>query len=99
MTKEKKKYDGFSFVEHETDSEYWNVKIKGGIYEDVVLRYGSVKLDTENEMINFDYDILDFKDENPHGIDEFNEIVGEILIDILQDAFDKGDYVIGEKDE
>lgn len=97
MTKEKRKYDGFSFVEQDNDDEHWNVRVKGGDYDSTVLRFENVKLDMENEMINFDYSILDFKDQNPHGDDEFNQIAGSILFDILQDAFDKGDYVIGDK--
>ena len=35
--------------------------------------------------------------DNPHGDPKFNEAAGDILKSILDDAFEKQDYVLGPK--
>ena len=63
----------------------------------MVYRYDHIKLIEDTESINFDYEIVDWLDNNPEGIPEFNAMVGDILKHVLDDAFKHNDYVIGDK--
>ncbi len=98
MTTEKK-YDSWSFVEKDMDQEHWFIKLEGGEYHGVVYKYEAITLNDETESINFDYEVVDWLDEDPHGTLEFNEVAGEVLKLVLDDAMKAGDYVIGNSDE
>lgn len=89
----------WSFVEKEEQDENWAIQIKEGKFQGVVFSYDGMKLDHENESINFDYEVLDYHGfEDPTGDPEFNAIAGDILKAVLDDAFTRGDYVLGDKD-
>jgi hypothetical protein len=81
------------------EQEHWFIKLEGGKYHGVVFKYESIKLNKTNESIDFDYDVVDWTDDDPHGTPEFNKLTGELLHLVLDDAFKAGDFVIGEKDE
>ena len=87
----------WSFVERdELSEEQWAVQIKEGDYSGVVYSYSHVKLNPDNESIDFDYEVLDYHGyDDPTGEPSFNSITGDILQAVLKDAFEKGDYVIG----
>jgi len=88
----------WSFVEKNEQDENWAIQIKEGKFQGVVFSYDAMKLDHENESINFDYEVLDYHGfEDPTGDPEFNVLAGDILKVVLDDAFTRGDYVIGEK--
>lgn len=95
MTQKEKLYDSWSFVEKDLDQKHWFIKLEGGKYHGVVYKYESIKLNDSNESIDFDYEISDWLDEDPTGIHEFNMIAGEVLKLVLDDAFEAGDFVIG----
>lgn len=98
MTVEKD-YDSWSFVEKDLDQEKWYIRLEGGKYHGVVYTYNSIKLIEEDESISFDYEVIDYLDEDPHGTPRFNACVGEILKLVLDDAMKTGDYIIGNKGE
>jgi len=98
MTTEKL-YDKWSFVEKDLDQDQWYIKLEGGKYHGVVFTYSSIKLDVDTESMGFDYEVIDWLDDDPHGEPEFNSVAGELLKLILDDAFKAHDYVIGNKDE
>jgi|TARA_B100001778_G_C18194535_1_gene452792 hypothetical protein len=92
--------DRYTFV---TDNENpWTcIGVKGGKYEGVVYKYGKVTLpEQENEdgslPFKFDYDIVD-----PNGLDrdffgdDFVQLMGDILLDIIDDQMkeDKLEYL------
>ena len=56
-----------------------------------------IKLNETTKSINFDYEIVDYPFDDPHGETEFNEAAGDILKSILDDAMAKQDYVLGKK--
>jgi len=98
MTAEKL-YDKWSFVEKDLDQDQWYVKLTGGKYHGVVYNYNSIKANETTESIDFDYEVVDWLDDNPHGEPEFNQVAGDILQLVLKDAMEAGDYVLGDKDE
>ena len=61
------------------------VQIDEGKYTDVVYTYGKVGLDErEGECrLYFDYFLLD-KDDNVEDHDDFKEVIGDILVDVLE---------------
>jgi len=88
----------WSFVDqHGRDDEHWYVRLDGGTYTGIVYRYLNVKLNETTKSINFDYEIVEYPMDNPHGDPRFNEAAGDILKSILDDAFEKQDYVLGPK--
>jgi hypothetical protein len=102
----KKLYDKWEFVyltdeagEAITDDDQWYVELFGGKYDKVVYSYTNVVMNEENREIKFNYELHRCIDDDPHGTDEFNDVVGEILNLILEDAFEAGDFKMGDNDE
>ena len=88
----------WSFVDkNDLDNEHWYVRLDGGEYHGVIYRYTDVKLNDTTKSINFDYEIVDYPMDDPHGDPKFNAALGDILKSILDDAFEKQDYVLGPK--
>ena len=88
----------WTFVDkNDLDNEHWYVRLEGGTCHDVIYRYMDVKLNETTQSINFDYEIVDYPFEDPHGDTKFNEAAGDILKSILDDAMAKQDYVLGKK--
>ncbi len=98
MTTEKD-YDKWSFVEKDMDQKHWFIKLEGGKYHGVVFKYDAIRLNETTESINFDYEVVDWLDDDPHGTDRFNKVTGDLLKLVLDDAFEHGDYIIGDKGE
>ncbi len=81
----------YQFIERRGDN-FTSVGIKGGMYEGVVYKYGTVsvaeKENNKGEMpLSFQYDILD-----PNGLerkefdDNFFNLIGDILVDIIDNS-------------
>lgn len=90
-------FNKWSFVEKDLNQTDWFIKLTGGKFDGVVYKYEAIKLDPDNESINFDYEIEDYPNDDPHGTDEFNKAAGVILRSVLDDAFERQDYVLGDK--
>jgi hypothetical protein len=90
-------FDKWSFVEKDIDQEHWFVRLTGGKYHGVVYKYESIKLNDTTQSIDFDYEVIDYLGDDPHGEVAFNKATGDILRSILDDAMDKNDYVLGCK--
>ena len=78
-------------------NEHWYVRLEGGKFHGVIYRYMEIKLNETTQSINFDYEVVDYPGDDPHGETEFNEAAGDILKSILDDAMAKQDYVLGKK--
>jgi len=90
----------WSFVDqHGRDDQHWYVRLEGGEFHDVIYRYMDVKLNESTQSINFDYEVVDYSREDPHGDTRFNAALGNILKSILDDAMEKQDYVLGPKEK
>ena len=88
----------WTFVDkNDLDNEHLYVRLEGGKFHDVIYRYMEIKLNETTKSINFDYEIVDYPFDDPHGEPEFNEAAGDILKSILDDAMAKQDYVLGKK--
>jgi len=93
-------FEKWSFVDrNDLDTEHWYVRLEGGEYREVIYRYTDVKLNETTQSINFDYEVIEYPGENPHGNLNFNIALGDILKSILDDATEKKDYVLGPKDK
>ena len=91
-------FNKWTFVDkNDLDNEHWYVRLEGGTFHNVIYRYMDVKLNETTQSINFDYEIVDYPFEDPHGDTKFNEAAGVILKSILDDAMAKQDYVLGKK--
>jgi hypothetical protein len=88
----------WSFVEKGFDQEHWYVKLTGGRYHGVVFKYEHIRLNETTESIDYDYEVVDYMDDDPHGEDEFNNATGLILRSILDDAMEQQDFVVGAKE-
>ena len=82
--------DIYAFV-HNPKSEMQGIGIKDGKYHGVIYQYSSVsfgKLEDEPDkevVLSFEYDVIDpygFKEED-FGKQEFGDILGDILVDII----------------
>jgi hypothetical protein len=90
-------FDKWSFVVSGFDQEHWYIQLTGGLYHGVVYKYEHIKLNVDNESIDFDYEIIDYLGDDPHGETTFNQAAGKILQSILEDALEHQDFVLGSK--
>lgn len=91
----------------------WCIRITDGPYKDTVYYYEKVMIappegkswDDINDgvdmhpVLTYNYVIIE-SDSDPEDIQkdpELDESVGDILVHLVQDTFDKGDYKIGDK--
>ena len=88
----------WAFVDqHGRDDDHWYIRLTGGEYDEVIYRYLNVKLNETTKSINFDYEIVEYPEINPHGMPAFNLALGDILKSILDDAMEKQDFILGPK--
>jgi len=92
-------FEKWSFVDqHGRDDSHWYIRLAGGEYHDVIYRYLDVKLNDTTKSINFDYEVVSYPTDNPHGDARFNDALGDILRSILADTMEKQDFVLGPKE-
>ena len=95
--------DRYTFVTNNMD-ETQCIGIRGGRYEGVVYKYGNVSIPNPDEMkgksdlpLRFHYDIVD---NNSLPIEwfneEFNNLIGDILVDIIDNQIENGNVSIHE---
>jgi hypothetical protein len=102
----------FAFSEREGEDS-WVIHIKEGKWKDTYYKYGKVTLqppegyewvDLEDQVditpiLKYDYCLI----ESPLELSElkedpeFNDYLGDILAQVINDAFEKGDYKIGDQ--
>ena len=82
----------YKFVQGKNTGES-AVQIDEGSYTGVVFTYGKVGLtELENECrLYFDYLVLD-KDEIVEDHDDFKEVIGDILVDVLENHAEEYEY-------
>ena len=82
----------YKFVQGKNTGET-AVQIDEGKYTDVVYTYGKVGLtELQNECrLYFDYLVLD-KDEIVEDHDDFKEVIGDILVDVLENHAEEYEY-------
>jgi len=81
----------------------WSVLFLEGRYKDTIVLYGDVSI-TENPdnpdagELHFDIELI----ENPMDLDieheGFKQYAGDVLVSILSNAFETGEYEIGERE-
>ena len=86
----------YEFVDF-LDDEY-AVKVTKGKYEDVLYKYNNVSFredsdGNETATLSFNVTVLDGIVEPKN--EEFDKLCGDILVDILHNALDSGEYKIG----
>jgi len=66
---------------------------KAGKWQGTVYRYGAVKFEEDDEQtLSFQWDLLDSNglQEEEFDCDEFQTIIGDVLIDIIEDQLENG---------
>lgn len=91
----------YEFVDGPDASTYY-VKMRGGAYDGVTVHYGKVSAtvneDEESATLHFDFEIVKGEEILMQNTD-FNQKVGAVLEHIIQNAFDSGNYQLGNKDD
>lgn len=94
---EKNIKDRYAFVTNNED-ETQCVGIKGGTFEGVIYKYGKVSIPDPEELgeksdlpLSFHYDIVDNNSIPKEWFaEEFNNLIGDILVDILDSQLKEG---------
>lgn len=100
--------DSYTFVEHKGEDDVWYVKIKEGDYKDIVYKYGHIEVLEEpngEAKLKFQFNVAKLPEEL--GMDEFDlnndvtfcTLLGDILVNILEDAMESGKYKLGKDDQ
>jgi len=83
------------------DNSFYSVKITDGPYSGVVYEYGRVSLkhieETDEAQLSYSYEVIE-GDNTLEGDVDFENYIGDILSEILVEAFDTGNYKIGGND-
>ena len=83
----------YTYVPHELAEENQAIKIIKGKHKNIIFTFGHVSFDEEDGVphLKFDYDVLEGTDPSN---EEFNNILGDIVVDILEREFkEKSDGV------
>ena len=82
----------YKFVQGKNTGEN-ALQIDEGIYAGVVFTYGKVGIDerTNDCHLYFDYLVLD-KEEIVEDHDDFKEVIGDILVDVLENHAEEYEY-------
>lgn len=100
--------DTYTFVEHKGEEDVWYVKIKEGDYKDIVYKYGHIEVleePTGDARLKFQFHVSKLPenfdmDENDLNNDvTFCTLLGDILVNILEDAMESGKYKLGNDDK
>ena len=95
--------DSYIFVTNNKD-ETQCIGIRGGRFEGVIYKYGDVSIPNPNEMkgksdlpLKFYYDIVDNNSLPVEWFnEEFNTLIGDILVDILENQIENENVSIHE---
>ena len=96
----------YGLVEDVEDNEaIYTIKIKQEPWVDVIVRYGTIKLniveEEKNAQLSFKYGIVSCPDnlnkEDLEKSKDFHTFLGDLLSYIISTAFDTGNYKVGKK--
>ena len=81
----------------------YSVKIKDKKYKNVVVSYGKIGLNVQEDgataKLSFKYqidDVANFDRKDLENSDDFNTYLGDLLTHIIQTALDTGAYTVGD---
>lgn len=97
-------HNDYTFAEHQLD-DGWAVRLVNH-YPGVLYQYGKVRVkilnegtEEENAMLQFEFNIIDEGDfdlDELNNNEDFNNLLGEVLTHIVEDAFENGKYKLGD---
>lgn len=97
-------HDSYKLIEREKDS-FYTIELLEDPHKGVKYQYGNVRLRLENEgeadeyaRLMFTWTLID-GDESLSEDEDFNNYIGEVLGYVIQDAFDTGNYNIGNNND
>lgn len=101
--------ESYTFVEHKGDED-WYVKIKAdGPYKGITYKYGRIEVQEDEDNLDaklkFQFNIAKIPDElhidetELHEDVTFLNMLGDILVHIIEDAMTSGKYKLGKNDK
>ena len=89
--------DRYTYVSKKEDN-WASICLTGGRYSGIIYQYGKVSVATEenaegNLTLRFDYNIVDdygIPEEELH--DDFRDLLGDILVDIMDDQLEEDNF-------
>jgi len=90
----------YELIPDENGDDVWNVRILEGEFNEVVVRFGSIRIDGKNVdneedvKLSFDFDVITTPDENltPENID-LQLFAGDILLSIIESSIENKEEV------
>lgn len=88
----------YEFVPREYDR--WAVRLLEGDFPETIIEYGQVKIDTENDLLRFDFDVEYSPDDELTADDsDLQEYAADILGAILTQSFSDGSYKLSDEEQ
>ena len=86
------------------EKDWYSVLIQDGPYEGVSYKYGTISMFEEEDQgrLQFDYDIINRADHNSDELEsskEFTNVIGDILVEVIQHAIDNDNFRIGKEEK
>lgn len=103
-------YDTYAFVENASSQDEWHVKIKEGDYAGIVYKYGRIDIAEPDNgegdaVLKFQFktasipEKLDLTEEDLNTDETFMNLLGDILVHIIEDAMNSGKFKLGNNDK
>lgn len=82
------------------DDDRWAVRLLEGDYTETVIEFGKVSIDTENDLLRFDFDVQYSPDDDLTTDDaDLQDYAADILGAILTKSFEEGSYKLSDEDQ
>lgn len=97
-----KENETYELVPSPEDEQAWNVRILDGMYNETVVKYGSISFnehDGEDETLSFNFQIVESPDGDLDESDEdLQEFAGKLLEHIIVQAIESQEIEMQERD-
>lgn len=97
-----KENETYELVPSPEDEQAWNVRILDGMYNETVVKYGSISFnehDGEEETLSFNFKIVESPDGDLDESDEdLQEFAGKLLEHIIVQAIEAQEIEMKERD-
>lgn len=78
----------------------WNIRILTGMFSETIFEFGAIAVSEDQESLNFDFTVkfFPYEEENPENNEALQDVVGKILISLIETAIEEKNEESGNND-
>jgi len=91
--------EDFELVPDDKDDS-WNIRILTGTFSETIFEFGAIAVSEDQESLNFDFTVkfFPYEEENPETNEALQDVVGKILINLIETAIEEKNAESGNND-